>query len=1143
MINREMNSKADRLKAKKVSLPALAESETVRGSFPVVGIGASAGGFDAVTQLLSALSSNTEMAFVIILHLDPKHHSQATEIFSRSAPIPVREIKGGMSIESGHAYVIPHDSGISIQNGVFNLHPRMKTKGQPSTIDFFFQSLARDRKNKAIGVILSGIGSDGTVGLKAIKAEGGKTFAQDSLSAKHNAMPLAAVASGQVDFILSPREIAEKLEEPLEHPDEALNKIFELLRERTRVDFSGYKLTTINRRLQRRMTANRIKNTEEYAKLLQASSEEVKSLYEDIFIHVTEFFRDPESFQALKEHVFPHLIKDRAIDAPIRIWVPGCSSGEEAYSLLITLFEFLGDQASRIPIQIFATDISEQAIQKARFGIYSKDNVRNVCDQRLNQYFDEVPNGYKIKKIIRESIVFSRHDVTNNPPFAKLDLISCRNVLIYFASALQKRVLPIFHYALKRGGFLLLGRSETPSFLQLFTLVDKVNKIYCKVNETKLTSLQFPTGPYVTEKIDLAKKPIVSFTAGLDMQKDIDRLVLSKYAPPGVVIDGSAEILQVRGQVGTFLELPSGQVSVNLLKMVRPELLASLRFLVQSAKKQNSDSRIEKVHFKHENKKRTVNLQVLPVNPLAPAKDRQYLVFFEDVSPRPKSLRRDGIMVAKREITKKRPREKLSKLQEQYIAQLQLELEAMKEHQQSIVNDFASAQEELTSGNEELQSTNEELQSTNEELETAKEELQAANEELTTTNDELQNRNAELNALNVALARSEERFRLMVESVKDYAIFMLDSQGRVTTWNEGARRLKGYEETEVLGQHFSKFYPQVDLQTGKPEMELKVATAQGRFEDEGWRIRKDGTRFWANVVITAIRGPSGELLGFSKVTRDLTERKKMEDDLRGARDELEVRIEERTKELAQAIRVRDEFLSIASHELKTPLTSLKMQAQMRKKTLDMSGASSFTPEKLAKMVEADEKEIVRMAHLVDNMLDITRLHSGKLQLTIERVDLHALVREVIERFDRQLQVAGCVVSVESSNAVVGEWDRYRIEQVFTNLLTNAMKYGARKPVHVVISAGSSTAQLVVRDEGVGIAKEDQARIFQQFERAVSKETMITGLGLGLYIVRQIVESHGGSIVVQSEFGRGSTFTVELPLKSAQTQPYEPRAVQ
>jgi PAS domain S-box-containing protein len=516
------------------------------------------------------------------------------------------------------------------------------------------------------------------------------------------------------------------------------------------------------------------------------------------------------------------------------------------------------------------------------------------------------------------------------------------------------------------------------------------------------------------------------------------------------------------------------------------------------------------------------------------------LVFFEDVSPSPKS-QANGIRttLAERSITKNRSQKKLSKIQEQYIAQLQLELEAMKEHQQSIVNDFASAQEELTSGNEELQSTNEELQSTNEELETAKEELQAANEELTTTNDELQNRNTELNALIAALARSEERFRLMVETVKDYAIFMLDSQGRVSTWNEGARRLKGYEEMEIVGQHFSKFYPQVDLKAGKPEMELKVATAQGRFEDEGWRIRKDGTRFWANVVITAVRGSSGELLGFSKVTRDLTERKRMEDDLRNARDELEVRIVERTKELAQAIRVRDEFLSIASHELKTPLTSLKMQAQMRKRTLETVGGSFFTSEKLVKMVTADEKEIVRMSHLVDNMLDITRLHVGKLQLKTERVDLSALVREVIERLDRQLQSSGNTVSVESSDTVIGEWDRYRIEQVLTNLLTNAMKYGEHKPIHVVVTAESSMAKLVVRDQGVGIAKEDQARIFQQFERAVSDENKITGLGLGLYIVRQIVESHGGLIAVESELDHGATFTVKLPLNSAKAQTYEP----
>ena len=1116
----------------------MTERQTTQATFPVVGIGASAGGFDAVKQLLAGLPLNTGMAFVVVLHLDPKHHSQAQEFFSRVTRMPVREVKRGMRAESNHVYVIPHDSGISIANGVFDLHPRAQAKGQPSAIDLFFQSLARDRKNQAIGVILSGVGTDGTAGLKAIKSEGGITFAQDPVSAKHDGMPGAAIASGFVDFVHSPQGIAEHLAGNFEHSDfhlekdegeigEALHAIFDLLRRRTHVDFSGYKLTTINRRIQRRMAATRIKSMEEYAKLLQSDPDEAKSLYEDIFIHVTEFFRDPESFQALKEHVFPQLIKDRGTDAPIRIWVPGCSSGEEAYSLVIALCEFLETQGSRIPIQIFATDISDQAIQKARLGVYSKNDVCTVSEERLDQYFDEVKNGYKIKKAIRDSLIFSRHDVTHNPPFARLDLISCRNVLIYFAPALQKRVLPIFHYALKRGGFLLLGRSETPSnFSRLFTLTDKVNKIFCKVNESKPASFRFPTGPYVTERIETTKKISGSFTAGLDMQKDIDRIVLAKFAPAGVVIDGSGEILQVRGQVGVFLEMPPGQVSVNLLKMVRPELLPGLRLMIQFAKKHGSDSQKEKLHFRHENRRRTVNLQVLSVNPLAPVKDRQYLVLFEEVSPTPKPQARSvGAVPKGQPPTKKRARETLSKIQEQYIAQLQLELEAMKEHQQSIADEFASAQEELTSANEELQSTNEELQSTNEELETAKEELQAANEELTTTNDELQNRSIELNALNAALQKSEQRFRLMVENVKDYAIFMLDTQGRVASWNEGARRFKGYEESEIIGVSFSRFYPQEEIKAGKPETELKVASTLGRFEDEGWRVRKDGSRLWASVVITAIREPGGELLGFSKITRDLTERKRLEDELRTSRDDLEIRVNERTKELAQAIRVRDEFLSIASHELKTPLTALKLQVQMRRRTLEKDGASAFTAER-------DEKEVDRIIHLVDNMLDITRLHAGKLMLELKQMDLTALVKGVVDRFDQQLKTAVCTVSIEAPRPVVGAWDRDRLEQVVMNLLTNAVKYGARSPIQITVVAEGSKAKLTVRDQGIGIAKEDQARIFQQFERAVSGKSKASGLGLGLYIVRQIVESHGGLITVQSELGQGSTFSVELPMGSS-----------
>lgn len=379
------------------------------------------------------------------------------------------------------------------------------------------------------------------------------------------------------------------------------------------------------------------------------------------------------------------------------------------------------------------------------------------------------------------------------------------------------------------------------------------------------------------------------------------------------------------------------------------------------------------------------------------------------------------------------------------------------------------------------------------------------------------------------LGESSEMFQLLVEAVKDYAIFILDTKGFILTWNKGAHRLKGYESKEVIGTHFSRFYTQPDIDRNHPQFELDEAIKHGSYEEEGWRVRKDGTRFWASVTITAMRDKEGVLHGFAKVTRDLTEKKKVEDELREAYGSLEARVKERTAELAKAVRARDEFLSIASHELKTPMTSLKLHIQIRKRNLEKGNLAMFTPDRLQQMFEDDAKQVTRINRLVDDMLDITRLSAGKFTLQKDVTDLGALVHDVLRRFAPQLETQGIEIKLQTTLDAIGVWDYYRIEQVFTNLLTNAMKYGDGKPIHITITRESGMAKLCVKDFGIGISAEDQTRVFQQFERAVSPNS-ISGLGLGLYIVKQIVEAHGGEISVVSEPLKGSTFVVKLPLK-------------
>jgi two-component system CheB/CheR fusion protein len=749
-------------------------------AFPIVGIGASAGGLEAFTQLISALPADTGMGFVVIQHLDPTHESLTPEILSRTTQMPVLEIKDGMRVLPNHVYIMPSNVSVEIFQGVLSLHPHAEASGSQIGIDSFFQSLATDQRRRAVGIVLSGTASDGTQGLKAIKAEGGLVIVQDPKSAKFDGMPKSAIASGLVDLILPPEEIAHELGRISHHPyilatceaktipqnstrdssddsgdqeeidakpDAALRKIFKLLQTHMRVDFSNYKHTTLKRRLERRMMVRKTESIDAYVLYLNDHPDEIKALYADFLISVTEFFRDPDSFNALKEQVFPNLLKNRAADAAIRVWVPGCATGEEVYSLAILLVEFLGSEGAKTPIQIFATDISEHALTKARAGMYSESIERVVSKERLRLFFDKVGSGYKVNKKTRSLCLFSRHDVTRDPPFAKLDIVSCRNLLIYFAANLQKRVLPTFHYALKPGGFLWLGRSEGPGeFSKLFSLMDKTHKIYSKININTPMVFQFPANHNVPETKKISEKASARGQVDPDFQRDIDQIALSKFVPPGVVVNADFEILQFRGRTVPYLEPASGPASNHLFKMARHELLPGLRLVVQAAMKQNKPAIKEGLSFEIDGRRREVNIEVIPANPLAPMDQRNFVIFIQEVSSKPLPKQSKLSLGGKTGIKKGRNINLLHE-QGQRNKQLEEELSAGRKYQRSMTAEFEVTKEELTSSNEELQSTNEELQSSNEEMETTKEELQSLNEELSTVNDELQNRNSELTVL------------------------------------------------------------------------------------------------------------------------------------------------------------------------------------------------------------------------------------------------------------------------------------------------------------------------------------------------------------------------------------------------------------
>jgi two-component system CheB/CheR fusion protein len=723
-----------------------AAASSASKNFPIIGVGASAGGLEAFTELLHALPKNNGMAFVFVQHLDPKHVSMLAEILARESKMPVLEARNGVLVQPDHVYVIPRNTSVSMAKRTLRLGPRSLVSGQLTSIDTFFQSLAQDQGVRSIGVLLSGNGSDGTSGLKAIKSAGGIAFVQAPESAKYDGMPRSAIQAGCVDFIRKPAEIGQELVRLVEHPyigtpgwdgnevlpetADNLSDILTLVRNASGVDFRHYKPNTVRRRILRRMVLNQAETLAAYLETLRQDPAEVQALYDDLLINVTEFFRDPEMFQAVARQVFPRITAAhrKGASRQIRVWVPGCSTGEEAYSLAIALTEFLGEKVDRISIQIFATDISEHALKIGRSGIYPASIAQSVSPERLRRFFTKSDAGFQVHKHIRDSCIFARHDVIKDPPFSKLDLISCRNVLIYLGSSLQDRVVPVFHYALNTNGFLVLGSSETiGSHADLFQLVDKKNKIYARKSGVSRIPLMTPAHQLPAQKAQLPPKP--EAWTDLELQREADRLVLSKYGPPGIVVDENLKICQFRGQTSQFLEPAAGAASLSVLRMVREGLAAELKGALAKARKEGKPVRRDGVHLS--NGKVELNLQVIPFHRNSDH-DAKYLILFESVRTIPQARHPKG---------KPPSRLRSLELENEHLRQ---ELTSSREYLQSIIEDQEASQAELQSATEEIQSSNEELQSTNEELETAKEELQSTNEELNTVNEELQNRNSQL---------------------------------------------------------------------------------------------------------------------------------------------------------------------------------------------------------------------------------------------------------------------------------------------------------------------------------------------------------------------------------------------------------------
>jgi two-component system CheB/CheR fusion protein len=726
-------------------------TETVE--FPVVGIGASAGGLETFIELIGFLPSDSGMAFILVQHLDPKHPSLLTEILTRVTKIPVIEAQDRVKIQPNHIYVMPENSAMILQNGLLRMEPRKETHGAPVAIDSFFNSLAKDVKQRAIGIVLSGMGSDGAHGITEIKAEGGITMAQELSSAKFPEMPQNAIATECVDFILSPEAIAGELLRICKHPyladlsrvdDPSISRqgnettdllsILKAVQSLTGVDFSAYKRNTIIRRISRRMLLGKKDSYREYLEGLNQDAGEVRALYRDLLIGVTSFFRDPETFEVLKTKIFPELIKDRAPDNTIRIWVAGCATGEEVYSLAMCLTDFLDQVKVKFPIQIFGTDISDQSVDQARTGLYRESSIATIPPDHLKRFFTQADNGYQINKNIRDLCIFARQNVATDPPFSSIDLISCRNVLIYLEPTLQKRVISLFHYALKATGFLMLGNAESAgTYADLFSSVGRHEKVYSKKLGVERMRFDFVRGnqsktpPARGQSGFALRDPAVD--EAFDLDKDCDRAILANRAPAGAIINEHCEILRLRGQTGSFLEAPSGHLTNDILKMARPGLRGELSKAIHKA---NRDNVVVKKH----------NLRIKDNAGFVDA-DLEVIPFTSGAS----KLRYFAIVFLASPTVHKRSR-RLAPSNDARMESLEKELADTQEYLQSLVDKERLASSDLRVVNEEILSSNEEIQSSNEELETAKEELQSTNEELATVNDELNHRNRSLSELN-----------------------------------------------------------------------------------------------------------------------------------------------------------------------------------------------------------------------------------------------------------------------------------------------------------------------------------------------------------------------------------------------------------
>ncbi len=948
----------------------------------VVAFGASAGGLQAVRDVLAPLPDTTGMAFVLITHLSPDHKSYMTEILSKDTAMSVVPMEDGQTPEPDHLYVLTPNVDATIQNGRFRLQPRPGGAAHHLPIDLFFRSLAADQKNHAIGVVLSGADSDGALGLKTIKGEGGIALVQSPESAQHSSMPRSSIAADHVDLVLPPAEIAAELQrvgEQFRRPgvreldesdpassadtngvsdpiDQNFARVLQMLRGVSGLEFRLYKEQTVRRRIARRMVLLRIDSLGEYVRHLQTRPEELRTLQEETLINVTRFFRDPEFWEFLTTTLLPAFFLGRPLEKPIRIWSAGCATGEEVFSLAITVLEYLSANNLDTSVQIFGTDASDRAIDFARFAIYPDTIAAEISPNRLRRFFVKVERGYQISKRVRDICIFARQNLSGDPPFSHIDLLSCRNVMIYFQQSLQRRVISTFHYALEAGGYLLLGMSESlREFPELFGVFDRKNKTYTKIGNANAPAI-FDSPHLLATVLPVRSKepellPVRNWP-DLDLQHAADRIVLARFAPAGVVIDETLNILQVRGQTAPFVELPSGTVSWNLLRLLRPEVAGQVQERLERAVRENVPISISPVQLSEGNGLRQIQIDVLPISSVT-VRSRCFLVLFQP-------------LVSPASVSEQRPLSGNIASEAQSL-QLRTDLDATRLHLQSLLEERDAHNQELVSANEEIQSANEELQSSNEELETTKEELQSSNEELQTVNEELQQRN-------FVLLQTGNDLANLLTSV-NIPLLMLTSDLRIRQFTPPMQRLMNIRGSDI-GRSISEIRLQLSVEDIEPLLlevletltarELEVTDREGR---------------WNLLRIRPYRTSENHIEGLVVVLVDIHQLRSSQQDLSDASDFVSTVLE--SVPIAVVVLNRDCTIrtgNTAFREL-TRLANRELTNESFPDLVDsLWGLDGFL-ERLLELMKADESKILEFEHVSTTSRRMTLRVRGQAMLS------------------------------------------------------------------------------------------------------------------------------------------------------------------